>query len=216
MTARPPREHDEGGFSTVELTIAIGMLAVVLAIVYGALMSATSAVNNTDQRLVNLGEARLVMDTASKDLRTATRLTASGSAFLTAAPNEVVFYGNLNPTLGPKKIRIYVDANTQLVEEVTDPDASSVAPNYTYDNNTPRRRFVGRYVANPADQPIFTYIDAAGNAISPAPLDDAQKMAVRAVGIRLMIRKSTNLHVAPTTLVNQVRLPNLSYTAVVN
>jgi len=210
------RRADERGFSTVELAVAVGLLSLVLAVIYGALISATRAVEGADQRLTNLGEARLVMDTASKDIRTATKLTASGSAFVTAANNEIVFYGNLNPTLGPKRIRIYVDSNTHLVEEVTDPDSTSVAPNYTYTRNAPRRRFVGRYVANPTSTPIFTYFDAAGNALTPTPLDATRMLQVRSVGIRLMIRKSTNLKVAPTTVVNQVRLPNLSYTAVVN
>jgi type II secretory pathway pseudopilin PulG len=207
---------DERGVSMVELTFVVLLIGIILAIVYGALISSMNAVSGTDQRLTNLGEARLVMAAASKDLRTATRLNASGSAFITANANEVVLYGNLNPTAGPKKIRIYVDSQTQLVEEITEPDATSVAPDYTYNNNTPRRRFVGRYVANPTNQPIFTYYDAAGNALTPTPLDATKKMQVRSVGIRLMIRKSTNLRVDSTTVVNQVRLPNLSYTAVVN
>ncbi|MFZ4585735.1 MAG: PulJ/GspJ family protein [Acidimicrobiia bacterium] len=210
------RPADQRGFTTVELAVAVGLLSLVMAVIYGAMISATRAVDGANQRLNNLSEARLVIDTATKDMRTATRLTASGSAFVTAKDNEVIFYGNLNPTLGPKKIRIYVDSNTQFVEEITDPDSTSVAPNYTYNLNSPRRRFVGRYVANPASAPIFTYLDAAGNTLSPTPLTAAQMLQVRSVGIRLMIRKSTVLKLAATTVVSQVRLPNLSYTAVVN
>jgi type II secretory pathway pseudopilin PulG len=211
-----PRRCSEIGSSIFELVVAVGLLAVVLTVVYAALGSASAAVSGTDERLTNLGEARLLMSTASKDLRTATRLTADGEAFLLADSHAVRFYGNLNPTTGPKLIEITVDSQTQLVEAVTDPDADSIPPSYTYVDNAPRTRFVGRYVANAPDDPIFTYKDAGGNELGPTPLNATQRRQVRAVEIKLSIRKSTNLAVAPTTVVNEVRLPNLGYTVAVD
>lgn len=193
----------------------MGLLSVVMVMIYATMASGSNAVNGTEQRLINLGEARLVMATASKDIRTATRLTADTVPFTVADSHEVAFYANLNPTTGPKLVRIWVDDQTQLVEEITDPDATSIPPAYTYTDNPPRRRFVGQYVANAADQPIFTYKDADGNVLGPLPLNQARRNQVRSVEINLSIRKSTNLSVAATTLVNEVRLPNLGYTAVI-
>lgn len=208
-------ERNEDGISLTELIVAMGLLSVVMVMIYGTMASGANAVNGTEQRLINLGEARLVMGTASKDIRTATRLTADTVPFLVADTHEIRFYANLNPTTGPKLVRIYVDADTQLVEEITDPDSSSIPPAYTYNNNPPRRRFVGQFVANGASDPIFVYKDADGNALGPLPLSQAKRNQVRSVEISLSIRKSTNLSVAATTLVNEVRLPNLGYTAVV-
>jgi len=206
---------NEQGISITELVVAIGMLSFVMVMIYGTMASGSNAVNGTEQRLINIGEARLVMATASKDIRTATRLTADTVPFLTADSHEVRFYANLNPTTGPKLVRIYVDANTQLVEEIIDPDVTSIPPAYTYTQNQPRRRFVGQYVANSAAEPIFTYKDADGNVLGPLPLNQTKRNQVRSVAVSLSIRKSTNLSVAATTLVNEVRLPNLGYTAVV-
>ena len=33
---------------------------------------------------------------------------------------------------GPRLVRIYVDASSEVIEQVTKPDASSVPPAYTY------------------------------------------------------------------------------------
>jgi hypothetical protein len=133
----------------------------------------------------------------------------------------VTFYANLlpNPTvLAPRQIHIYVDSKSQLVEEVKAPDASSVAPNYTYVDpaNEPTVRFVGRYIANDAAQPVFTYLDDTGAALTPTPLGAQNLLAIDSVRINLMIRKSPNRGVDFTTLENTVRLPNMDYTAVIS
>ncbi|MGZ4754669.1 MAG: hypothetical protein ACXWA9_07185 [Acidimicrobiia bacterium] len=111
---------------------------------------------------------------------------------------------------GPRRVRIYVDPSSQLIEEVTKPDASSVPPAYTY-NGAPTRRFVGRYVANAANKPIFRYFDTNGNELAATPLSAADRLAVNSVQITLAIRRSTTFPIANTTLVNTVRLPNLDY-----
>ena len=72
------------------------------------------------------------------------------------------FFANLNNVSGgPRKLRIYVDATSELISTAQSPDASSVAPNYTYTGPS-TARYIGRYVANPANQPIFEYYDING------------------------------------------------------
>jgi hypothetical protein len=86
-----------------------------------------------------------------------------------------------------------------------------------YPSTPTRVRLVGRYVANAADEPIFTYYttDAAGALIPMSadltPLTVENAMLVKAIGIELAIRKDTTLAVAHTTLENRVRLPNVFY-----
>lgn len=200
----------------IEMVMTVALLGLVMVTVYGGLWSMTDAVTGTERRLENLDQARVLMATTSKDLRTATTLQAGSAAFLLAADKEAVFYANLNNSgagvtcKGPRKVRIYVDAQTQLVEEVTEPDAPCVGPNYTY-TGTPSVRFVGRYVANVPAAPIFTYYDDEGNVLGPTPLSDVDRLKVRQVKITLAIRKETTYEVADTVLVNRVRLPNLDY-----
>jgi hypothetical protein len=158
------------------------------------------------------------MAVSTKDVRTATRLQAGTSPFTLANARELIFYANLNNDgsnssvveNGPRRVRIYIDASSQLIEEVVKPDASSVPPNYTY-NGTATRRFVGRYVANAASVPIFRYFDGTGNELTPAPLSAGGLLAVNSVQITLSIRRATTFPIADTTLVNTVRLPNVDY-----
>jgi hypothetical protein len=204
----------------VELIATIALLSVVLVVVYEGIDSLTNAAMGTDSRLANLNEARVLMGAASKDIRTAGRLQAGAAAFTMAKDNEVMFYANLlpNPTVvAPRQIHIYVDSQNRLVEEVRAPDASSVAPNYTYvdPSNPPTVRFVGRYIANDATHPIFTYNDINRAKLTPTPLSAQNLLAIKTVQIQLMIRKSAYRNIGVSTLVNTVRLPNIDYSAVI-
>jgi hypothetical protein len=189
-------------------------MAIVLGAVFSATMSTTRATEGTGARLQNLDEARVLMATVSKDVRTAVRLSAGTSPFVTADKNEAIFYGNLDTTSAPKKVRIYVDPSHRLIEQVWSPDPGSTAPNYTYTTTTPTIRLVGRYVANTSAKPIFTYVDANDNALSPTPLSSTNRIAIKAVRVELIVYKDSAFNEHSTTLVNRVRLPNVDYNAV--
>jgi hypothetical protein len=207
-------------FELVAVTLMLGM---VLLVVYQGIDSLTGAVSGTERRLINLDEGRTLMAVTTKDMRTATRLQAGTSPFVLADKREVIFYANLNNDggsgsvvdNGPRRLRIYVDSNSQLIEEVKKPDASSVPPAYTY-TSTGTKRFVGRYVANSASVPIFRYYDDDGGELAAAPLSSADRLAVHSVRITLSIRRATTYPIANTTLVNTVRLPNVDYQQVLD
>jgi hypothetical protein len=199
------------GSQLLELVVTVSLLALVMAALYGGIATTTNALENAGKRLSNLDEARVLMAQTSKDLRTAVRLQAGTSPFVLANANETVLYGNLETTSAPKKIHLYVDATSELVEQVWNADAGSVAPNYTY-TGAPFTRFVGRYVVTSVGTPIFTYLDNSGNALTNTPLNATDLLAVKAVRITLVVKKTTTAPLAPVTLVNRVRLANLDYT----
>jgi hypothetical protein len=208
-------EHGQTLFELVAVTLMLGM---VLLVVYQGVDSMTTAIGGTERRLANLDEARVLMAVATKDVRTATRLQAGTSPFSLANKRELTFYANLNNNggsgsvieNGPRQVRIFVDSESRLIEEVKKPDGSSVPPAYTY-NGTATKRFVGRYVANAVSVPIFRYYDVNGTELTATPLSAADRLATRSVRITLSIRRTTTLPVANTTLVNTVRLPNVDY-----
>jgi hypothetical protein len=204
------RLRGERGTTVVEMTATVILLSIVLTFVYKAIDTTQYAIAGETARLANLDEARTLMGVTTKDIRTATRLTAGTSPFTVGQNKEVTFYANLNNvTGGPRKIRIYVGTASELISQMWTPDASSVAPNYTY-TGTPVARYVGRYVANASNQPIFEYYDINGTKLT-TPLNAAGLLAVYSVKITLVVRKQTTLPLRPVTLVNQVRLPNVNY-----
>jgi len=203
----------EHGTTVVEVTVVLLLLGIVMATFYAGLFGAARTVSGTEERLRNLAEARVIVAVASKDLRTAVRLSGGSSPFVVADDNEVVFYANLDTTGAPKKVRVHVDANDQLVEEVWTADAGSVAPNFTY-SGSPAVRFVGQYVANGPSSPIFTFYDDNGTVLGPTPLAGTNLLGIDAVGITFKVKRTSAFNDAYTTVVNRVRLPNVDYNAV--
>lgn len=196
----------------MELTIAMSLLTLVSGAIYQTLEVSSRALHASEQRSSNVNEARSLIATCTKDIRTAVRLQAGTSPFIVADSREAIFYANLKPTLGPRKVHFYIDSTSQMVSEWTEPDSGSVAPNYTY-NGSPNTRFVGRYVVNTSTQPIFQYFDALGNELANTPLGAADLLSIDEVKITLRIRQQTNLPVGEATVINRVRLPNVDYQA---
>ena len=207
------RRRSESGQSTlVEIGATLILLAIVMALLYSSVDSAGRTVAATSLRVDNLDEARTLMAVLTKDIRTATRLQAGSAPFVVADAREVTFYANLdNPTGGPRRVRIYVDSGNVIIASVQQPDASSVAPNYTY-TGPAKLRYVGRYLANTSANPVFAYFDEDGTQLT-TPLSDPDKLAVASVRITLMVRSTTSLPVGNVTVVDQVRLPNVEYQA---
>lgn len=204
------RRNQSGQSTLVEIGMTLLILGIVMTFLFTNIESAERVVVATKLRVTNLDEARTLMAVLTKDIRTATRLTAGTSPFVSGNSRDVVFYANLdNPTSGPRKVHIYIDASDEIIAEVRDPDASSVAPNYTY-TGPARLRYVGRYLANTNAQPVFEYLDADGTLL-PVPLSAADRLAVDSVRITLVVKATTTLPVGQTTLVDQVRLPNVDY-----
>jgi prepilin-type N-terminal cleavage/methylation domain-containing protein len=229
------RARDESGMSLPEVMVVMAVLSIVMIFSLTSVASFERATTGQIRRLENLEEGRVLMAVATKDIRTAVRLSSTTSPFITADDNEVMFYANLNlSTACPKIVRISVDSDDRLLERVWDPDpaTSTTPPNCTYfgspfsvpPSGATRTRLVGRYVANNPSEPIFTYLyDNAGtltpfchDTVSPClvdvtPLSSADSFLVSAVQVRLSIHKETGQVVGRTTLVNTVRLPNVFY-----
>jgi prepilin-type N-terminal cleavage/methylation domain-containing protein len=228
----------EQGVTLVELLVTISILTVVLTFVLGTFVSVQNAATGASLRLQNLDEARVLMDVVSKDVRTATRLSSSSSPFdIVSAPagysgnapsvgptaTDVWFYANITlpttPSPCPDIVHLFVDNSVSppvLKEQNVPAVAGGTPPNCTYTGSY-TTRLVGKYVANPANMPVFTYYqnDANGNPVAMAtslnPLSAANRLLVNAIGVTLAIRQSTNYSVPYTTLVNRVRLANVDY-----
>jgi prepilin-type N-terminal cleavage/methylation domain-containing protein len=205
---RHRRGAGQEGFTLVELLVAMSVLALVLTLVYGAFKQLGGSVEGATDRIVNLDEARLLMDTMTKDLRTAVNPSSGIPAFATADDRSVIFYGNLNSTQ-PRKIEILVDANNKLVERVTLPSGS--APFTAASFSGPAIvRVVGSFVSGTA--PIFRYVKTDGTEWneSQTPLTATSDLeSIGAVEVTIAIQKTSRQLTNPTTLTDRVRLPNI-------
>jgi hypothetical protein len=222
------RVDDERGVSgMLEVVSVLLILGLVLGTLYSTMFSSQKTVLDTNERLRNLDEARTLMATVSKDVRTAVRTEAGTSPFLVADVSNAWFYANLETTGAPRLVRIRVDGQDRLFEEVWTHDPASVAPQYQYDGKSYRElpdscdpprctvRLVGHFVANTAAEPLFTYVADDGSTIA-APMSgtDSALLSIKAVAIELRVKRDSKRDVNTTVIRNQVRLPNLEYNAV--
>lgn len=195
------------------------ILAVVLGTMYRGLDSIQRTAAGSQERLEALDEARILMASITKDLRTAVRLSSDTSPFTLAADRQLTFYANINnaATGAPRRVNIFVDSENRLVEQLTDP--SGTAPNYTF-TATPSVRVIGSFVwVPPAPAPapaIFRYYSFDQSTgqytqLTSTPLSAADLLKVESVEVEISIRKGQVFTTRPTTLINRVRLPNLDY-----
>ena len=197
--------RDESGYTMVETLVVMVVMSIILTFVYQVLISTQRTTYAANVRLENLEEARILMATVTKDLRTAARLTPTSSPFIQpTTADEVTFYAYLNTFTEPVLVHIYVDVSDRIVEEI-------LRPPYT---GAPEIRVVGRYVA---EEDVFSYYGPDDPDIPGSeppltlPLDPAELLEIEAVEVNLSIRKTTNASMTPTTLINRVRLPNVDY-----
>ena len=222
------RRDDRGVSGLLEISAVLLTMGLVLAAVYSSVYSGQNTVLDSNERIRNLDEARTLMATMSKDVRTAVRTEAGTSPFLLADTSNMWFYANLETTSAPRLVHLYIDGQDRLYEEVWVHDPVSVAPQYRYDSKAYRVlpdscdlprctvRLVGHFVANTSAEPLFTYYPETGAALAtPMSGTNANLLSIKSVEIELRVKRDANrMNVNTTVIQNRVRLPNLEYNAV--
>lgn len=223
-----PIARRQQGQSLIEMLVVVFILGLVLAAITGAFLVVQRSSDEIDNRFENTGEAQKLIAALTKDVRTATPLSAGTSPFLLAAKRQITFYGDLNYATGvdprfPNKIDLLIDsanpAAPVLKEFIWVPtnngSTTDAAPIYTGASSPTSLRLVGQYVANAANDPIFRYYDADGTELipqtSPPGLSAADQLSVRTIKISLSVRKQTTRTVQPIRVESVVRLANVIY-----
>jgi type II secretory pathway pseudopilin PulG len=199
MTARRRAAHGEDGITMVEMAVVIALLGLVLAMAMQGLVSYQRAAGAADTRQQDLEEARTAMAVLSKDLRTATELTA-------ATATDVTFTALLNTgsTAPANRLRLYVDAGGVLREAVTPPDDPTASP-LTY-TGTPATRIVGRGLVDTGT--LLSFRDSTDTVTATLT---AVTSVVVTVSVDLPSRSGNE--VPATVLTSRVFLPNVAASA---
>lgn len=223
------RRHrrDDQGFTLAEMLVTTMLLVLVFAMATTALVATQRISAENAGRANEAADQRVAFQTLSKTVRAAGALTTTGTAFLPSTPlvgtavpvvsgSEVWFYSYIGVQATPKPVllRYYVQSG-QLIEATRQPDAASVAPNYTYNTTTPKTRVLARNVVTPTfAKPLFTYYDVNGAEIKAgtvtASIGDTRVGAVHDVGVTLQLADPAR-PVKPkrsTTFTTKIRIIN--------
>lgn len=205
------RMHGDRGLTLVELLVTISLLTVVMTALTGSVIVLQRVVNETDQRLDDLAQARLAMDASTKWVRSAVTVAPFSSPFLEARADRVDLLANIDVAGGgaPKRVVLQVVNGDELQEQVW--DGAFDSDDEWQQSGTPRTRVIARGVTNATA--LFTFVAEDGTDLTDGTtnLSAADREAIRRVGIDVTVRQDPVLDVGASELRNVVWLPNQFY-----
>ncbi len=214
--ARRRRESPtEGGFTLVELLVAMAIFTIFGTVVVRISESFMSTSVNAQQRMDNIGNAQGIMDRLTSEIRAAVSCACGGSTaspIASADANDITFYANLGGSTGPTEVQFTLSGTT-LKEVDTPADSGGTAPNWTF-TGPPKTIMVSTDVVNDATNPLFTYFDQSGTQITTTPLNPGSSpssTAIESVGINLAVQGT--IAGSSVSLADRVHLLNVDYTS---
>lgn len=210
MSAGTRREgRGERGATLPEMLVVIVLLGVVGSTLLAAFIAVIRTVAATEQQQIDLDDARLGMDAATRVLRAAVRLDPDPNQPLLAVAqaDHLRFYASpgtisaTRPTLVDLRV---IDGD--LVQDSVVPTGTAAAWDFS---GASERRTVARDLV---DDDVFTFTDDEGAVLAPPALVQPEvRLEVRLVTITLPSQETTGFDVAPTTVQNRVHLTNFEY-----
>jgi prepilin-type N-terminal cleavage/methylation domain-containing protein len=219
----------DAGFTLLELMISAAIFLLVAAAVSLSLATLAQANGDSSQQAIDQNEAQLVVQVASRDLRTAAIAPGSTGAaltpptpFLSATGNSVSFTAELWTVTQPVTVTLSVTASGTLQEQVTQSTGSCTATPSTF-SWTGQTSHTSEYggdltnslASNPVT-PLFTYWTSAGVQIVPnpvaGPLTNAQLSGIAQVDVTADVLNPSSPYNAPATVLStDVSILNLGY-----
>lgn len=198
-----PGRRTEAGFTLVELLVVMVVAGILSAAIVGMFVSATRTFAAQEIRLRSQDDARLATNQLTRYLRmassSASNQTSRSDSIETAAPQEIVFYSDLDGDGYTEKVRYYLSAGT-LKMQTASPNLSSKPPTYPpYQTDGE----VIRGVRN-ADTPAFHYYRYDQTTKTLVEMTSTstpdQREQIVAIDIHLVVNEAPELAASDVTL----------------
>ncbi|GAB3121833.1 type II secretion system protein [Glaciibacter psychrotolerans] len=215
----------DGGISLIELLVTMVLVGILSAIVVGVFVNSSSSVTRGSAATINTSTAANVMNETSRVIRSgATNPVAGGTdapAFVTAKAEQLVLYSYVDVTAvspQPVKVEFAVDPATRLLVEKRWSAKAGATGLWIFDGTNPltsTRTMPGKITAPAAPATVFSYLDSTGAllTIPGSGFTAAQLATIASVKVTLVVQAAEGASAKPVTLVNSIRLPNLSFKA---
>lgn len=110
-TSRRPWGRDDAGLTLIELMVTMVLLSVVGTLVVGATIQATRILTHTRDEAIGLGDAKVILDRLSRDIREARSAVCDG---LASDPTDPT---NTADPLCEAHLQLWIDANSNYAQE---------------------------------------------------------------------------------------------------
>jgi prepilin-type N-terminal cleavage/methylation domain-containing protein len=149
---------DEAGLTLIELLVTMIIMGVISAVVTAGIVTSLTDQRRERTRLDAVSSSQVVLERVSKDLRAANPLVAGDSSSVTM----LVYHGT-----ACQQRRYYVNASSQLVEEIASYPASATCSTRSGALGAASSRVLLAKVVNASTDPVFSYrrIDPAQDAL---------------------------------------------------
>lgn len=165
------RSADQRGFTLVELSVTVLLMAIISAVLFTSLTTITRTSTETDRKSLTTAEARLAMERMARDLRAANPLDAISGTLPTSTYDNAVSFkvfctSGAACVNGLRAVR-YAMASNVLTQAVgSGSPLTLLGPVESPTLAAAERRGA---ILNTATQPVFTYFNKHGVQLATSP-----------------------------------------------
>ncbi len=190
-------------FSLVEIIVVTAIFSVIFLAVANFGQSIFSFNSNAQKNLSAQTDARRVLKTMIKELRSASPASTGAYTIALAGTSTLTFFSNIDSDAYKEQIRYFLQGN-ELKKGITKPSGSPLSYNPANEQTT----ILVRDVRNGTTS-IFDYFDSNYTGTSTPLVQPVQLTKIRLVRITLKIEKDPNKSLGPIIVESQVFLRNL-------
>lgn len=196
--------NNKKGFTLIEIVVVIGILAVI-AISVGAFQTDVFKNNKFSMDSLNTTQdARSIIATMVKELRSASPGSNGSFTIVQAATNTITFFSDVDGDVLKEQIRYYL-ATTTLKKGVIKPTGNP--PTYNSANET--FYYLAYNIRNSSTTPVFEYYDSNYMGTSSPLTQPVTTTQIKLVKINLMIDVDPNKAPVIKNYTSQVSIRNL-------
>jgi prepilin-type N-terminal cleavage/methylation domain-containing protein len=195
-------DDDEAGLTLIELLVTMIIMGVISAVVTAGIVTSLTDQRRERTRLDAVSSSQRVLERVSKDLRAANPLVAGDASSVTV----LVYRGT-----ACQQRRYYVNASSQLVEEIASYPASATCSSRSGALGTASSFVLLTRVANAATDPVFSYrrIDPAQDALVSVTSPIANGLVPLVDSVTVSLKAGLKENQAPVSVSTSVDLRNV-------
>lgn len=192
------------GMTLIELVIVIGILGIIMVAISSFQTNILTNNRYSFDSLSSAQDARTILRTIVKELRSTSPSNNGSYAISMAATNTIAFFSDTNGDGLKEQIRYFI-ATTTLKKGVIIPAGSPL----TYNPNNENITTLAYNIRNSTSSPLFEYYDENYSGTSSPLTQPVTVTKVHLVKISLLIDANPNKAPVLRTYTSQVNLRNL-------